>query len=101
VTKYLSSWLQSWFIVDLPRSYTPDDTISPAKIDNREIIARARYFVENGDFISAIRLAQLLRGEAAKIARDWIEDARIHSEARFLADLLLSHSAATSIRTIY
>jgi len=101
LAKYASSWIQSWFIIELPRVYTPDDKISPAQLNNREVISRVRHFVNKGDFLSAVRLAQLLRGEPQRIAKDWIEDTRAHLEARFLADLLLTHSAATSIRTIY
>ncbi|KAI6188268.1 MICOS complex subunit MIC60 [Aphelenchoides besseyi] len=100
--KYISSWIQSWFVIELPRVFSPEDKIDPASFaDNREIIARARYFVEEGDLISAIRVAQLLKGEPARIAQDWIKDTRAHLEARFLAHLLLAHSVASSIRSIY
>ncbi|KAI6176852.1 Mitochondrial inner membrane protein [Aphelenchoides bicaudatus] len=99
--KYASSWLQSLFIVDWPRAYSEEDTVSLTKLNNHEIITRANYFVNKGDFLSAVRVTQLLRGEPANIASDWIKDARSHLEARFLADLLLTHSAASGIRTIY
>jgi len=101
LAKYVSSWIQSLFIIDLPRAYSPEDTVKLAKLNNREIIARARYFVEKGDFLSAVRLTQLLRGEAASVARDWIKDTRLYLETQFLADLLLTHSAASSIKSIY
>jgi mitofilin len=99
--KYISSWVQSLFIIDLRRNYSPEDTISLTKTNNRDIIDRARYFVEKGDFVTAVRLTQLLRGEPARIAKDWIKDTQTHLEARFLADLLLMHSAAISVRSIY
>ncbi|KAI6240190.1 Mitochondrial inner membrane protein Mitofilin domain containing protein [Aphelenchoides fujianensis] len=101
LSKYVSSWIQSWFVIELPRVFTPEDTLDPQRLDNREVIARTRYFVEEGDLISAVRVAQLLQGEPARIAKDWIKDTRSHLEARFLAHLLLAHSVATSIRSIY
>lgn len=101
LSKYVSSWIQSLFIVEFPRKFNVTDNVDVNKLDNREVLARTQYFVDNGDFLNAVRVAQLLEGPAAQIARDWIADTREHLEVRFLADLLLSHAAVTSIRSIY
>lgn len=101
LTKYLSSWIQSLFIVEFPRNFSVADKLDLQKLDNREILARVQYFVNKGDFLNAVRVAQLLEGPAAGVAKDWIANTRQHLEVRFLADLLLSHAAVTSIRSIY
>ncbi|KAI1728867.1 mitochondrial inner membrane protein domain-containing protein [Ditylenchus destructor] len=100
--KYFSSYLQSMLIMELPRSYTPDDKINLAKLDTYDVLSRAKYFVEHDDFESAIRLLQLLEGgQPASLARDWVVDARNYLETRFLAQLLMDHATVTSIRSVY
>ncbi|KAI1721683.1 mitochondrial inner membrane protein [Ditylenchus destructor] len=100
--KYLSSYLQSMLIIELPRSYTPEDKINLAKLDTYDVLSRAKYFVEHDDFESAIRLLQLLEGgQPATLARDWVVDARNYLETRFLAQLLMDHATVTSIRSVY
>ncbi|CAD5216949.1 unnamed protein product [Bursaphelenchus okinawaensis] len=101
LSKYLSSWIQSLFIVDFPRRFSPEDPLDLKTLDNRELLVRVKYFVEKNDFLTAIKVAQLLDGPAAGIARDWIKDTRQHLEVKFLADLLLSHAAVSSIRSVY
>lgn len=101
VMAYVSSYIQSMFMLDLPRRFSPDDKIDLNHTDNYEIIARAKYFVEQNDFDNAVRIMQLLNGEPARIARDWIRDTREHLASRFLAELLVAHAAVTSIRSTY
>lgn len=98
---YLSSYIQSLFMLELPRRFTSDDKIDLNQLDNYEIIARAKYFVEQNDFDNAVRLMQLLHGEPSRIARDWIRDTKEHLTSRFLAELLVAHAAVTSIRSTY
>lgn len=43
----------------------------------------------------------LLDGEPARVAEDWIKDARTFLEAKQAASALQAHAAAVSIRTIY
>uniref|UniRef100_A0AC34GXD7 MICOS complex subunit MIC60 n=1 Tax=Panagrolaimus sp. ES5 TaxID=591445 RepID=A0AC34GXD7_9BILA len=101
VMAYLSSYIQSMFMLELPRRFSPDDKIDLNHMDNYEIISRAKYFVEQNDFDNAVRIMQLLHGEPARIARDWICDTKEHLASRFLAELLVSHAAVTSIRSTY
>jgi hypothetical protein len=64
---------------------------------------QADIFSENVTFFyyTCFSLLQLLHGEPARVARDWVRDARVHLETRQAAELLLAHAAATSMRTVY
>ncbi|VDD87108.1 unnamed protein product [Enterobius vermicularis] len=104
--QYLTSYLQSAITFDVPRNYSFSffeslDKIDPDVLDNYEILSRTKYFVDKGDLTSAVRVAQLLKGEPGRLARDWIRDTRVHLEARFLVDLLLAHAAVLNITTTY
>uniref|UniRef100_A0A0N5AXM9 MICOS complex subunit MIC60 n=1 Tax=Syphacia muris TaxID=451379 RepID=A0A0N5AXM9_9BILA len=101
ILRYLGSYIQNLITFDLPRNYSSQDKIDPDTLDTYEILSRTKYFVDHGDLTSAIRIAQLLKGESARIARDWIHDTRAHLEARFLVELLLAHAAVLNVRTTY
>uniref|UniRef100_A0A7E5A1C7 MICOS complex subunit MIC60 n=1 Tax=Panagrellus redivivus TaxID=6233 RepID=A0A7E5A1C7_PANRE len=101
IVAYVSSYIQSLFMLDLPRRYSADDKIDINNIDTYEIISRAKYFVNEGDFDNAVRVLQLLRGEPGRLARDWVRDTQEHLATRFLAELLVSHAAVSSIRSVY
>lgn len=98
---YIYSYLQNAVSLDLPRKFTSEDKVDPNSLDAYEILARAKYYVDNDDLTSAVRVVQLLSGEAGRLARDWIADARIHLETRLVAELLVAHAAVSSIRAVY
>uniref|UniRef100_A0A915DMX5 MICOS complex subunit MIC60 n=1 Tax=Ditylenchus dipsaci TaxID=166011 RepID=A0A915DMX5_9BILA len=79
--KYLSSYLQSWFMIELP--------------------TKAKYFVEHDDLDTAVRLVNMLDGQPGRLAKDWVTDALSYLETRYLAQLLVDHATVTSIRSIY
>uniref|UniRef100_A0A1I8BZR8 MICOS complex subunit MIC60 n=1 Tax=Meloidogyne hapla TaxID=6305 RepID=A0A1I8BZR8_MELHA len=100
--EYFLSWLQSLFVLQIATAkYSTKDKIDINKYEPYELLNRIKYFVKNGDLKNAVRLANLLKGESAKTFEDWIHDTQLHLEARFLAELLLSHAQVTSIRTTY
>lgn len=99
--RYFLSYLQNAVTLDLMRKFSPEDKLDPLALDTYEIFARAKYFVDGDDLGSAVRVMQLLQGEAGRLARDWIADVRAHLETRFIAELLVAHAAVSSIRAIY
>ncbi|KAK0396321.1 hypothetical protein QR680_001670 [Steinernema hermaphroditum] len=101
VLKYFSSYVQSLLTLELPRRFSEDDKFDANVLDTYEILARARYFVQKNDLLSAAKMMQLLTGEPGRIAKDWIHDVRTHLETRVVAELLLAHAAVTSIRSTY
>ncbi|CAD6185176.1 unnamed protein product [Caenorhabditis auriculariae] len=101
LTSYLWSYVRSIFLVDLPRVYTDADKIDPLTVDNYEVLARAKHYVEVGDLDKAVRVVQLLRGQPALLSHDWVVDTRNYLESRLLAQLLVAHAAVSSIRSTY
>jgi len=97
--RYMGSYLRSWALVDVPRKM--EDKFDPSVMTNVDVLARTKYYVQSGDLDAAVRIAQLLRGEPAMVARSWIRDVRFHLETRMLAELLISHATLTNLRTIY
>lgn len=101
LSAYLWSYLRSILFFDVARKFSEDDMIDPSTVDNLEVLARAKWYVDRNDFNNAIRVAQLLRGEPALAIRDWLVDTRTYLETRLLAQLLVAHAAVSSIRTTY
>ncbi|MCP9265701.1 MICOS complex subunit MIC60 [Dirofilaria immitis] len=77
VLHYGLSYLQNMMSFDPPRKFSK----------------MSKSFVSEGDLNSAVRILQLLTGPARSVARDWINDVRAHLEARFIAELLVTHAA--------
>ncbi|EGT30441.1 CBN-IMMT-1 protein [Caenorhabditis brenneri] len=98
---YFWSYVKSLFLVDMPKQYAATDIIDVNNTDNYEILSRAKQYVHNGDLDKAIRLVQLLKGQPAHLARDWVVDTRAYLESRLLAQLLVAHAAVSSIRSTY
>ncbi|EFO89905.1 hypothetical protein CRE_07355 [Caenorhabditis remanei] len=98
---YFWSYVKSIFLVDLPKQYSEQELIDVNNTDNYEILSRAKQYVHNGDLDKAIRVVQLLKGQPAHLARDWIVDTRAYLESRLLAQLLVAHAAVSSIRSTY
>uniref|UniRef100_A0A915C4D4 MICOS complex subunit MIC60 n=1 Tax=Parascaris univalens TaxID=6257 RepID=A0A915C4D4_PARUN len=101
LTGYLISTLRSAVTLDLPRKFSLDDKVDMKSLDNYEILARTMWLVDNDHLENAVRMVQLLKGEPQLLARDWVVDTRNYLQARLIAGLLVTHAAATNIRSIY
>ncbi|VDK82442.1 unnamed protein product [Litomosoides sigmodontis] len=101
VFQYALSYLQSALSFDPPGKFPKLGKFDPMTLDSYEILSRAKSFVVEGDLNSAVRVLQLLTGPARFVARDWINDARAHLEARFIAELLVAHAAVNSYSSFY
>lgn len=101
VMGYVTSNLRSAVTLDLPRRFSLDDKIDVNSLDNYEVLARAKWLVDNDHLENAVRMVQLLKGEPHRLARDWIIDTRNHLQARLVASLLVTHAAAVNIRSVY
>ncbi|GMT06081.1 hypothetical protein PENTCL1PPCAC_28255, partial [Pristionchus entomophagus] len=101
IGKYAWSYVRSLFLVDLPRRFSYEDKIDPVSIDNLEVLARAKFFVERDDLESAAKMLNLLTGEPSILAGDWVRDTRAHLETKFIAEILVAHAAVQSIRSTY
>ncbi|KAL3075117.1 hypothetical protein niasHT_039197 [Heterodera trifolii] len=99
--RYVASWLQSLVTFELPAAYSADDRLDLNRYEPYELLARCRHFVQQKDLLNAVRVANLIRGESARIFSDWLNDAKAHLEVRLLVELLFAHAQATGIRTTY
>uniref|UniRef100_A0A0K0EDW9 MICOS complex subunit MIC60 n=1 Tax=Strongyloides stercoralis TaxID=6248 RepID=A0A0K0EDW9_STRER len=101
VMKYISSYIQSLFIIEINREYSKNDKIDINNISTYDILERAKYFVSRGDFETAVKLAQLLKGESGNVARSWIKDTQDFLNTRLSAELLVARAVLLSACTIY
>lgn len=99
--KYFLSYLQSLLILK------PDDPVSQdelqnkkfdySKLDTYDILNRARYYVDRGDLMMALRYMNLLQGAPRKIAGDWLKETRLLLETQQAANTLMAHAAASGL----
>ncbi|CAD6994257.1 MICOS complex subunit Mic60 [Ceratitis capitata] len=98
---YFLSYLQSLFILK------PDDPISQdelqnkpfdySKLDTYDILNRARYFVDRGDLLQALKYMNLLQGGPRRVACDWLNETRLTLETKQAANTLMAHAAASGL----
>ncbi|XP_017846690.1 MICOS complex subunit Mic60 isoform X2 [Drosophila busckii] len=98
---YFLSYLQSLFIM------RPDNPISRDEIDNKpfdyskldtyDILNRTRYYVDRGDFLQALKYANLLQGAPREVASDWMKETRLMLETQQAANTLMAHAAASGL----
>lgn len=96
VWSYLVSYLQSIFVFET-RTVTPPASIDPDQLDTYKILALATCALENNDTEQAVRYMNLLTGEPRRIAKDWIQEARLFLEAKQAAHFLTSFASAYNI----
>ncbi|CAD6191563.1 unnamed protein product [Caenorhabditis auriculariae] len=98
---HLFSWLRSAVSFSLNEAYSREDKIVPSSQSNFSLLNRAKAYWQAGDVFNAIRVLQLTTGATKRVSKDFIDDARRHEEAKFMARLLLAHSALMSVRSTY
>ncbi|XP_054262428.1 MICOS complex subunit Mic60-like isoform X2 [Macrosteles quadrilineatus] len=79
--------------IDIPQAELDNEpAIDPQELNNYDILSRAKYYVDRGEFDQAIRYLNLLQGPAGLVASDWVRDALMYLETRQAAELLLAHA---------
>ncbi|XP_055853064.1 MICOS complex subunit Mic60 isoform X2 [Episyrphus balteatus] len=98
---YLLSYLQSLFILSSDNPVSNNElenkTIDFSKIDTYDILNKARYFVDRGNLMQALKYLNLLQGAPRKVASDWIKEARLLLETQQAANTLMAHAAASGL----
>lgn len=99
---YLLSYLQSFFLLraasPIPQAELNDEIIDFSKLDTNEILQRARYWIDRGDFAQALRYMNLLKGGSRSVSRQWMEETRILLETQQAANTLMAHAAASGLQ---
>lgn len=109
--KYFLSYIRSYIVLDAwSSSVAPSQleaelkskvVVEPAKLSTGDVLARVRACLERRDLEQALRYANLLRGEPARAARDWLTEARLSLEARQAADALMAQAAAITVQAYH
>ena len=97
---YALSYLQSLLTLNIWSSYVIDTETNPAKMDTFQLLHQAEAYLHYGELEKAVCHVNLLQGEARRVARDWLCDARLYLETRQAVELILHYMAATSISMV-
>ena len=104
--KYFISYLQSFFIIntkiDVKKLDESNQVLRLEDISNLNtfnILDYAQYYVENGNIEYALRLLQQLKGEPARLAKDWIREALTLLEIKQASNLLTAYISSVYIGT--
>lgn len=56
-----------------------------------------RYYVDRGNFVQALKYANLLQGASRNIASDWMNETRLLLETQQAANVLMAHAATSGL----
>lgn len=59
--------------------------------------SRCRYYVDRGNFLQALKYANLLKGASRNVASEWINETRLLVETQQAVNVLLSHAATSGL----
>lgn len=97
----LLAYLQSFFIIKaadpIPSHEIANEPIDPTAFSNYDVLQRARYWMDRGNFEQALRYMNLLKGGARAVARDWMQEVTILLETQQAANALLAHASASGL----
>ncbi|XP_071867195.1 inner membrane mitochondrial protein mitofilin isoform X5 [Bombus fervidus] len=98
---YFLSYLQSFLMIknakSIPQSEIEDKPIDASNLNTFDILHRARYWLDRGDFKMTLRYMNLLKGASRSIARDWMNETRILLETQQAVDTLLAYAGAIGL----
>ncbi|XP_025074842.1 MICOS complex subunit Mic60 [Pogonomyrmex barbatus] len=98
---YLLSYLQSFLIIKsanlIPKRELEDEPIDVDSLNTYDILQRARYWLDRGDFKMTMRYMNLLKGAPRSVASDWMNEARILLETQQAIDTLLAYAGAIGL----
>lgn len=96
--QYLLSYLQAALLFEA-KQQVPPAQLSAEDLDPFRLLSYASYCLENGDLELAAKLVNQLRGEARRVAEDWLTEARLTLETRQVVSLLSAYANAVGLGT--
>lgn len=54
--------------------------------------------MDRGNFVQALKYANLLQGASRKVANDWINETRLLLETQQAVNVLLAHAATSGLK---
>ncbi|KAF5284305.1 hypothetical protein FQA39_LY04598 [Lamprigera yunnana] len=98
---HLLSYLHSLLLVKaaspIPQAELDDEAVDFQNLSTNEILQRARYWVDRGDFGQSLRYMNLLKGASRVAASEWMKEVRVLLETQQATDILLAHAAASGL----
>ncbi|GJQ76018.1 hypothetical protein Trydic_g18071 [Trypoxylus dichotomus] len=98
---YLLSYLQSFLLLKaanpIPQSELNDSETDFSKLSTNDILQRARYWIDRGDFAQTLKYMNLLKGAPRAVARQWMEETKIMLETQQAATTLMAHATASGL----
>ncbi|XP_043265515.1 MICOS complex subunit Mic60 isoform X3 [Colletes gigas] len=98
---YFLSYLQNFLMIKnasaIPQSELEDKPIDVQSLNTYDILHRARYWLDRGDFKMTLRYMNLLKGASRSIASDWMNETRILLETQQAVDTLLAYAGAIGL----
>ena len=94
IGQYLLSYVKSVFVFS--RWYLSDvnAAIDINELTCYEILAKAEYFIQQGDLETAAKLMSQMKGVARKLCSDWLNEVRLLLETKQTAVLLQAYAAS-------
>ncbi|XP_008546024.1 MICOS complex subunit Mic60 [Microplitis demolitor] len=98
---YLLSYLQNFLLVKAETPITKkelsDEPIDVNKLDTYDILNRARYWLDRGNFKMSLKYMNLLSGAPRSVAKDWMNETRILLETQQAVDTLIAYTGAIGL----
>ncbi|KAK3535575.1 hypothetical protein QTP70_016845 [Hemibagrus guttatus] len=96
--QYFLSYLQSILLFEKEQE-VPPSKLAQENLDPFKLLAYATYSVERGDLELAAKFVNQLRGEARRVAQDWLREARLTLETKQVVNLLSAYANAVGLGT--
>jgi len=99
---HLLSFLQSFFLLKaaspIPQAELADEEVDFSKLNTNDILQRARYWLDRGNFEQALKYMNLLTGAPRCVARQWMNETRILLETQQAAATLMAYASSSGLQ---
>ncbi|XP_029021126.1 MICOS complex subunit MIC60 isoform X2 [Betta splendens] len=96
--QYFLSYLQAALMFEAKQE-APPSLLAWEDLDTFKLLSYASYSLEHGDLELAAKLVNQLRGEARRLAQDWLTEVRLTLETRQIVSLLSAYANAVGLGT--
>ncbi|KAM9329628.1 MICOS complex subunit MIC60 [Gastrophryne carolinensis] len=96
--QYFLSYLQALLVFE-PQQLKPPSELTSEDLDTFKLLSYASYCVEHGDLELAAKFVNQLKGEPRRVARDWLNEARLTLETKQVIDILAVYASAVGLGT--
>jgi len=94
---YALSYIKSLFVFSAWYKGESNNEIDVEQLGPYEILAKAEYFIQNGDLEQATKFMSQLKGVSRKLCNDWLKEARLYLETKQTATLLMAYASSLSV----